>query len=155
EDIRKEVMDRGDILQRDLNGERYVTTRGVLEEECDITNFVRSGKATRNKLGGNKPAELDPALSEEQRDAALVILNSRDRVTELKGRAGTGKTKMLLSTVSAIRAADNEVYAFAPSADAAAELQKAGFGEAATVERLLIDQQMQQTVHGGVLLIDE
>src|SRR5579872_339113 len=155
EDVRTAVLERAEILQREFKGHRYVTTRGVLQEECDITDFVRSGKATRNKLGGNKPPELDPALSEEQRDAALVILNSRDRVTGLKGGAGTGKTRMLLSTVEAIRAAGNEVYAFAPSADAADVLHAEGFGDAATVERLLIDPEMQKRVNGQVLLVDE
>jgi conjugative relaxase-like TrwC/TraI family protein len=155
EDIRNEVMERGDILHREWGGQHYVTTEDVRAEERNIIDFVREGRGTRSKLGGGKTRSLDPALSQQQQDAALVILNSRDRVTELKGRAGTGKTRMLLSTVSAITAAGNEVYAFAPSADAAAELQSAGFGEAATVERLLIDQQMQEKVHGGVLLIDE
>jgi conjugative relaxase-like TrwC/TraI family protein len=155
EDVRSAVIDRGDILQREFKGHPYVTTRGVLQEECDITDFVRSGKATRDKLGGNKPADLDAALSEEQREAALVILNSRDRVTGLKGRAGTGKTRMLLSTVAAIRAVGNEVRAFAPSADAADVLHTEGFGDAATVERLLIDPQMQKQVNGQVLLVDE
>ena len=80
---------------------------------------MQQGRGTRSKLGGGRTMDLDPALSREQREAALMILNSRDRVTALKGGAGTGKTRMLLSTVSAIRAAGREVYAFAPSADAA------------------------------------
>jgi ATP-dependent exoDNAse (exonuclease V) alpha subunit len=116
---------------------------------------VKAGRGTRSKLGGGKPAELDPALSAEQRAAALVILSSRDVVTALKGGAGTGKTRMLLSTVSAIKEAGKEVYAFAPSADAAEVLHKEGFGDAHTVERLLIDPQMQKQIHGQVLLIDE
>jgi conjugative relaxase-like TrwC/TraI family protein len=155
EDIRNAVMERGNILHREFQGQNYVTTQDVLDEERNIIDFVRKGRGTRSKLGRGNTEGLDPALSDEQCDAALVILNSRDRVTELKGRAGTGKTRMLLSTVSAIRAADNEVYAFAPSADAADVLQKEGFGEAATVERLLIDPEMQQKVHDQVLLIDE
>ena len=99
--------------------------------------------------------DLDPALSREQREAALMILNSRDRVTALKGGAGTGKTRMLLSTVSAIRAAGKEVYAFAPSADAADVLQNDGFGDAQTVERVLVDKQMQAKMRAGVILVDE
>ena len=119
EDVRSAVLERSGVLQRDFNGQSYITTRDVLKEEQDIVGFVRAGRATSRKLGGGRPADLDPALSEEQRNAALVILNSRDRVTALKGGAGTGKTRMLLSTVSGIKAAGKEVYAFAPSADAA------------------------------------
>jgi hypothetical protein len=155
EDLRSAVMERGDILQREFGGQRYVTTEDVLKEERDIVDFVRSGQATRSKLGGGKTAGLDPALSQEQRDAALVILNSRDRVTALKGGAGTGKTRMLQSTVEAIRNAGREVFAFAPSADAAEVLQKEGFGDAHTVERLLVDRQMQGSMQGQVILVDE
>ena len=155
EDVRGAVMERPDILQREFKGQRYVTTRGVLQEERDIIDFVKTGRGTRRKLGGGRAAELDPALSDEQREAAQLILNSRDRVTALKGGAGTGKTRLLQTTMSAIKATDNEVFAFAPSADAADVLQKEGFGEAHTVERLLIDPQMQAQVRGQVLLIDE
>ncbi len=155
EDIRNAVMDRGDILQRELNGQLYATTEEVLREERDIVDFVRAGRGTRSKLGGGKTAGLDPALSREQREAALAILNSRDRVTALKGGAGTGKTRMLQSTVAAIRNSGREVYAFAPSADAAEVLQNEGFGDAHTVERLLIDREMQGSLRGSVILVDE
>jgi conjugative relaxase-like TrwC/TraI family protein len=154
EDVRNAAMERGDVLQREFKGQRYVTTRGVLQEERDIIDFVKAGRGTRRKLGGGT-ADLDPALSGEQRNAALVILNSRDRVTALKGGAGTGKTRLLQTTMSAIKATDKEVYAFAPSADAADVLHKEGFGEANTVERLLIDPRMQAQIQGQVLLVDE
>ena len=153
-DVRGAAL-RDGILQKERNGQRYVTTRDVLQEERDMTDFVRNGKATRSKLGGGNPVNLDPALSQEQRNAALVILNSRDRVTALKGGAGTGKTRMLLSTVAAIKTTGKEVYAFAPSAEATHVLKTEGFGDAATVERLLIDTDMQKHINGQVLLIDE
>ena len=155
EDVRCAVMERSDVLHREFRGQRYVTTRAVLQEERDIIDFVKAGRGTRRKLGGGREAQLDPALTEEQHNAALVILNSRDRVTALRGGAGTGKTRLLQTTMSAIKATDKEVYAFAPSADAAEVLHKEGFGEAHTVERLLIDPQMQKRIHGQVLLIDE
>jgi conjugative relaxase-like TrwC/TraI family protein len=155
EDVRGAVMERADILQREWDGKRYVTTENVLKEERGILDFVRSGRATRSKLGSGKTAGLDPALSEEQRNAVRFILDSRDRVTALKGGAGTGKTRMLQSTVAAIRDAGREVFAFAPSADAAEVLQKEGFGDAHTVERLLVDRQMQGSMQGQVILVDE
>ncbi|MGB6725054.1 MAG: MobF family relaxase, partial [Terracidiphilus sp.] len=155
EEVREAVMQRPEILQREFKGQRYVTTEDVLKEEQDIVDFVQQGRGTRSKLGGGRTMDLDPALSREQREAALMILNSRDRVTALKGGAGTGKTRMLLSTVSAIRAAGREVYAFAPSADAADVLQNDGFGDAQTVERVLVDKQMQAKMRAGVILVDE
>jgi len=153
-DVTRELS-RPDILRRAKGGIRYATTRDVLDEEISMRDFVREGRGKYAKLGGAQTPPLDTALSTEQRKAAELILGSRDRVTALKGGAGTGKTKMLLSTVNAINSAGRDVHSFAPSADAAAVLQKEGFGEAATVERLLVDPRMQQKVRGGVLLIDE
>ncbi|MGB6690386.1 MAG: MobF family relaxase [Terracidiphilus sp.] len=150
-------LSRDGIIRRERAGMRYATTRDVLREEISMTAFVRNGRGTRYKLGGeNTTPALDPQLSQEQRDAALVILNSRDTVTALKGGAGTGKTRMMQATVAAIQATGKEVYAFAPSAEASrGVLRSEGFQDADTVERLLIDPEMQSKVRGHVLWVDE
>ena len=153
-DIRQELS-RPEILLREKDGMTYATTKEVWQEEISLRDFVREGKGKWRKLGGYGPLALDPELSADQREAAELILGSRDTVTALRGGAGTGKTRMLLSTTAAIKAAGKEVHPFAPSAAAAGVLQKEGFGEAATVERLLIDSEMQSKMRGQVLLIDE
>jgi conjugative relaxase-like TrwC/TraI family protein len=147
---------RDNVVRRDRLGQRWITTKEVLREEIAMTDFVREGRGKKYKLGGEGalPA-LDPSLSAEQREAALVILNSRDIVTALQGGAGTGKTRMLQTTVKAIEAPGEEVFTFAPSVEACDVLRKEGFENAATVERLLIDPRMQEQVKGGVLLVDE
>ena len=154
-DVRSAAL-RDSILHNDRNGRRYVTTRDVLREEQDMIDFARYGKATRDKLGGYGAVNLDPQLSDEQRNAALTILNSRDKVTGFNGKAGTGKTRTLKTIVDNIETTGKEVHAFAPSAEATQVLKdEAGFANAATVERLLIDPEMQKTVKGQVLLVDE
>jgi len=154
-DIRRESLREG-ILHQSRGGLRYVTTKDVLREEVAISAFVREGRGRKYKLGGEGalPA-LDPKLSKEQREAALVILNSRDIVTGLRGKAGTGKTTMIKTTVEAIEASGKKVFPFAPSVDAVNTLRKEGFANADTVERLLVDPQMQKQVKGQVLLVDE
>jgi conjugative relaxase-like TrwC/TraI family protein len=154
-DVQREAKREG-ILHRNKNGQEFVTTRNVLLEELAMTNFARDGKGTRYKLGGDTLPELDKSLSKEQHDAALVILNSRDTVTALKGKAGTGKTRMMQATVRAIENTGKQVYTFAPSAEASrGVLREEGFANADTVERLLIDQEMQKQVKGQVIWIDE
>ena len=156
EDVRTALLDRDGVLQRDFKGRRYITTRDVLQEETDITDFVRTGKATRSKLGGSGAVEGGDELSAEQREAMQVILKSRDRVTGLKGGAGTGKTRMMQTTVKAIEKTGKRVFTFAPSADAShGVLVKEGFENAETVERLLIDPEMQRQTNGQVLWVDE
>jgi len=155
-DVRNAAL-RDSILHNDKNGRRYVTTRDVLREEQDMIDFAKHGRATRDKLGGYKTFDLDPKLSDEQRNAALTILNSRDRVTGLQGKAGTGKTTMMRATIDAIEKTGKQVYTFAPSAEASHGVlgNEAGFTNAETVERLLIDPEMQKRINGQVLWVDE
>ena len=155
-DVRNSAL-RDSILHNDKNGRRYVTTRDVLREEQDMIDFVKHGRATRDKLGGYSTISLDPQLSDEQRNAAMVLLNSRDKVTGLQGKAGTGKTTMMRATIDAIEKTGKSVFVFAPSAEASHGVlgKEAGFTNAETVERLLIDQDMQKRVSGQVLWVDE
>jgi len=154
EDVRHE-MSRENIIRRKRLGLGYVTTKEVLAEERAMTAFVRDGRGKFRMLGGSYTPQLDAALSKEQREAAQIILTSRDRAVLLKGGAGTGKTRMLQATVKAIESGGKSVFAFAPSADAVSVLQSEGFANAATVERFLIDPEMQKRTRGQVLLVDE
>jgi conjugative relaxase-like TrwC/TraI family protein len=154
-EIRDELA-RENILRREKGGVVYATTKEVLQEEISMTDFAREGRGRHVKLGGIKPPALDEALSKEQRAAAEVILNSRDTVTALKGGAGTGKTRMMQATVSAIEKTGKQVFTFAPSAEASrGVLRTEGFKNADTVERLLIDPKMQANVKDQVLWVDE
>jgi conjugative relaxase-like TrwC/TraI family protein len=155
-DVRGEMAGRDNILRKEKAGIRYATTREVLAEELEMSAFVRNGRGKRFKLGGTEPIVLDEKLSKEQREAALVILNSRDTVTALKGGAGTGKTSMIKETVKAINKTGKEVLTFAPSADASKNTMRSeGFKEADTVERFLIDPEMQARARNQVIWVDE
>jgi conjugative relaxase-like TrwC/TraI family protein len=154
-EVRGELL-RDNVILHQKSGTTYATTREVLQEELGMSAFARDGRGRHIKLGGVKPPALDPELSQEQREAANVILGSRDRVTALKGGAGTGKTRMMQATVKAIESSGKQVFTFAPSAEASRGVLRAeGFQNADTVERLLIDPKMQDAVKGQVLWVDE
>ena len=57
-------------------------------------------------------------LNPEQREAVLHVLHSTDRVTAIRGGAGTGKTTMMKEAVAAIERCGQKVFTFAPSAEA-------------------------------------
>ena len=58
--------------------------------------------------------------------------------------------------VAAIESTGRKVFTFAPSAEASRGVQRSeGFENAETVERLLIDPKMQESVKGQVLWVDE
>lgn len=146
---------RDDVILRDNGGVLYATTRGVYREEMEMVGFVRKGRGTCKSLAG-PTITLDAGLSREQRRAAEKILSSRDRVIGLRGGAGTGKTRMMQATITAIREGGREVFTFAPSAEASRRvLREEGFENADTVERLLSDDRLRASVFGQVLWIDE
>ena len=149
-------LDRDSILTKDIQGQRYATTKQVLQEELSVLNYAREGRGKFRKLAGTGEANLDPQLSAEQREAALTLLNSRDAVVGLIGRAGTGKTRTTRAVADAIEDTGKKVYAFAPSAKASrGVLRVEGFKDADTVEKLLTDANLQHEIHGQVLWIDE
>jgi ATP-dependent exoDNAse (exonuclease V) alpha subunit len=152
-DIRRQLS-RDNVIRRERGGIRYATTKEVLREE--LSAFVRDGRGKFTMLGGVGNHALDGGLSSEQRDAALTIVSSRDRVTGLKGGAGTGKTRMMQATVKAIESGGKKVFTLAPSADASrGVLRSEGFANAETVERFLIDDKMQAQARGQVVWCDE
>ena len=86
----------------------------------------------------------------------LHVLESRDKVTLIRGAAGVGKTTMMQEAVEAIEAGGKRVFTFAPSADASrGVLRSEGFGNADTVARLLIDERLHEELKGQVIWIDE
>lgn len=144
-----------DVIVKDVGGVRYATTKQVYREETEMVTFVRGGRGACKKLSTQK-LPVESGLSAEQREAAEAILGSRDQVIGLRGGAGTGKTRLMQETISAIRQGGHEVFTFAPSAEASRGVLRAeGFANADTVERLLTDENLRTQVKGQVVWIDE
>jgi ATP-dependent exoDNAse (exonuclease V) alpha subunit len=75
-------------------------------------------------------------LSEDQQRAIYHVLRTSDRITGLRGLAGTGKTTALRELVAACKEARVEPLFCAPTAAATEVLRKEGF-EAVTLQSLL------------------
>jgi conjugative relaxase-like TrwC/TraI family protein len=152
---------RPDVVAVDVEGQRMVTTKKVLSQEVSMLTFARDGHDRFEPLCKDKTPLV--GLSEEQNTAAKHVLSSRDRVTGIRGAAGTGKTRMMKSTIAAIEngASDpggfySKVFVFAPSAQASrGVLREEGFKNADTLERLFVDEKLQKQVRGQVLWVDE
>jgi hypothetical protein len=155
------ISKRDDVAAVDVEGQRMMTTRKVLSEEVSMLQFARGGHDRFAPF--RKGTVALPGLSEEQKSAALHVLLSRDRVTGIRGGAGTGKTRMMKTTIAAIEDGAEEpngfyskVFVFAPSAQASrGVLREEGFKNAETLERLLVDEKLQQETRGQVLWVDE
>lgn len=152
----EDAFRRHDLVFGERDGRRMVTTRGVVSEEMRMLAFARDGRGTEHKLGETPHTFKNDDLNEGQRQAVLHLLGSRDRVTIVRGGAGTGKTTMMQEAVAGIEATGRKVFAFAPTTDASHRVLRGdGFEDAETVARLMADPRLHERIHGQVVWVDE
>ena len=153
----KRQLLRDELIKETVDGRQWLTTKDVLAEEKRLIDFVQDGKGKFKPFGSDKYQFQNPKLSDEQRNAVRHVLQSTDRVTAIRGGAGTGKTTMMKEAVAAIESGGAKVFTFAPSAEASRGVLRtdAGFANAETVEALLQNPKLQMQVRGQVIWIDE
>ncbi|MFT3909724.1 MAG: MobF family relaxase [Ferruginibacter sp.] len=138
------------VKDEDIN---YCTTNSALEDERLMISLALQGK---KKFKPFYQAAPELSLKGEQADAVRTILTSRDQVSIIEGRAGTGKTTLMKEAVRLIENTGQEVIVVAPTAQAARSvLKEEGFDNAETVAKLLTDKKLQQKLYNGVLWVDE
>jgi len=117
--------------------ERGFSTQKILATELDLIQTVNAGcDAVAPLHPGYKPADW---LGEDQRRAIYHVLRTSDRITGLRGLAGSGKTTALRELVAACEEAKIEPLFCAPTAAATDVLRKEGF-EAKTLQSLLLSK---------------
>jgi hypothetical protein len=115
--------------------ERGFSTRQILATELDLIQTVNAGcDAVAPLHPGYKPADW---LGEDQRRAIYHVLRTSDRITGLRGLAGSGKTTALRELVAACKEAKIQPLFCAPTATATEVLRQEGF-EAKTLQSLLL-----------------
>ncbi len=163
EAIQQAAASRPEILRGVVKGQAMVTTREVLAEEQAMLDFARRGRAQLVPVAGLRPGE-EPMwqfrrawLADEQRKAVLHVLHSTDRVTGIRGGAGTGKTAMMQEAVEAVAELTGKApVVLAPSAEASrGVLRGEGFAEADTVASFLLSSEQQARAKDGVIFVDE
>lgn len=167
--IRGLITANKDLLTKSEDGETFVTTREVLQEEQAVLRFAVEGRGSVVPLGagygghpgekyeiGSLSAKSGVELNGPQRAAVEHLLSSRDRVMLLRGGAGTGKTTTLMESAAAIQHGGTRVFACAVTTDASrGVLREAGFAKAETLQKLLTDTKLQEEVRGQVIWVDE
>jgi len=115
--------------------ERGFSTQKILATELDLIQTVNAGcDAVAPLHPGYRPADW---LGEDQRRAIYHVLRTSDRITGLRGLAGSGKTTALRELVAACKEAKIEPLFCAPTAAATDVLRQEGF-EAKTLQSLLL-----------------
>jgi len=151
------IAQHPEVIAQKRDGQLMTTTKTVLRDEVSMLQFAKDGQRKFRPFVTTLDTGALAGLSEEQRKAALHVLNSRDTVTGVVGKAGTGKTRMMRATVDAIESEPGQkVSVFAPSSQASrGVLKKEGFKDAETLEMLLKNEKLQEQTKGQVLWIDE
>ena len=117
--------------------ERGFSTKEIVATELDLIQTVNAGCDSVAPLHpGYRPADW---LGEDQRRAIYHVLRTSDRITGLRGLAGSGKTTALCELVAACKEAKIEPLFCAPTAAATDVLRKEGF-EAVTLQSLLLSK---------------
>jgi conjugative relaxase-like TrwC/TraI family protein len=145
-----------EVIAKERDGQLMATTKKTLNAEVAMLEIASSGHGKFAPFARNA-GELE-GLSQEQKKAALQVLRSRDLVTGVVGKAGTGKTRMMRATIGALEGQGKQkVFVFAPSSQASRKVLKVeeGFANAETLEMLLDNEKLQKQAQGQVLWVDE
>jgi conjugative relaxase-like TrwC/TraI family protein len=146
------------LIRSEVAGRKMATTTEMLALESRLIDFARDGRGRCRPLGNaDRPFQRD-WLNEGQKNAIRASLASRDRISVIRGIAGTGKTTLEQELGEALAETGKPVVALAPSVKASREVlrEKAGFANADTVAMFLTDQKgLQQSARDGVILVDE
>jgi conjugative relaxase-like TrwC/TraI family protein len=139
-------------------GERMLTTAEMLACEQENLSTIESGRNRFAPLARperilsfhNELERLNPA----QRQAAIEIAQSTDRITGFQGAAGSGKTTALAAVRKLAEDEGYEVQGFAPTSRAARLLEHAGI-RSGTLQQFLINAQDTQINPRRLYVIDE
>jgi len=138
------VKDRGRIM---------CTTKEVLNEERRMVELAKKGMGTMAPLYSQAPA-LN--LTGQQAEAVSHVLTTTNRVSIIRGAAGSGKTTLMKEAVAKIEETGKKVTVVAPTAQASrGVLKEEGFEHAETVAKLLVDKKLQDSLKDQVLWVDE
>jgi conjugative relaxase-like TrwC/TraI family protein len=156
EGVKKEMAKRPLILG-DYAGKVMATIKDVVTAESRLIAFARKGRGKFRPLGDPDRKLTRTELNEGQVGAVRHVLGSRDRVSIIRGAAGTGKTTLEQEIGQGLAEAGVRVVALSPTAAASRGVlrEEAGFAKADTVARFQQDKEMQESARNGVILVDE
>jgi len=125
---------------RILRSGREVATETSLERERTMIAAINRGVGGFEPLGAGRSFVTSDSLRPRQKKAVEFVFRSRDLAVSISGATGTGKTATLRELLRGLNEAARDVLAVAPTMSAVEELQKVGFADAITIERLLQDK---------------
>jgi conjugative relaxase-like TrwC/TraI family protein len=145
----------GVVLDDDTK--QRMTTEKMLRWESENIEKMRAGQGTQQPIAERVPPTVTTwqgvTLNESQRAAVEQIVTSRDQITGLQGKAGTGKTTTLAAVTEAAERAGYDVQGFAPTTRAAQLLADSGM-QTRTLQKF-VRQKEEPDAAPRLLVLDE
>ncbi|WP_371220087.1 AAA family ATPase [Orientia tsutsugamushi] len=160
EQLVQQVLSSNRILELyhdDGENSKYFTTIEVRNEE---TRIIRIANKINNQVYYNDIYNLKSDIeglanvSEEQKQALRHILLSTSGVRVLRGRAGTGKSYVLIKAHELATNRGQKVIGLAPTHKAVSELKSKGYTEVYTVKGFLYNRK-KIFMKGSLIVVDE
>jgi conjugative relaxase-like TrwC/TraI family protein len=156
----KARISKGEFIQlrTRANGERMFTTAEMLGYERQNLSTIESGRDRLAPLV--RPEKLQKlhnelqGLNPTQRQAAIEIAQSTDRITGFQGAAGSGKTTTQAAVRKLAEAEGYEVQGFAPTSRAARLLENAGI-RSSTLQQFLASSREGEPSTRRLYVLDE
>lgn len=161
------MTERGELIRTESG---QMTTPAAAQREAETIEIMRRGQRTQTPLMSHEEADRMIERRNAEREAAgqkpytpgqaeaiQSIVTSRDRVTSIEGRAGTGKTTAQSAVREEYEAAGYVVKGVAPSAAAARVLEDEAGIKSQTLASHLVEQHQSLAPGGGkeVWVVDE
>ena len=116
------------LVRAEHGGRAVATTPDMVAAERRLVAFARQGRGKCRPLAAPDRPLVRGWLNAGQQAAVRHVLASRDRVTLVRGAAGTGKTKLEEELRDALRETGTPVAALAQSAGASRDVLRAEAG---------------------------
>ncbi len=153
EEVHERFKNDPALIEVEEHGQMVCTTKEALREEKRMVAMARMGRGKMTPLYDKAPKVQ---LKEQQGEAIKHLLTTSDRVSIVRGAAGTGKTTLMQEAVRWMQEAGKQVTVVAPTSVAARDvLRGEGFEKANTVAALFESREMQDKLQNGILWVDE
>ena len=138
--------------------DKGVTTHEAVRRELATIKLMKASQETHAAIAPDAAERLEGiSLTAGQREAIVLAASNRDGVMAWQGVAGAGKTYALNQLKELVETSGHQlqVRGFAPSANAAKELEREMGIETQTVQRLLHSKADPEAQQSELWIVDE
>jgi conjugative relaxase-like TrwC/TraI family protein len=154
QDFENDLAGRDNILYGSDGVTPILSTKEMVKSEDQMISKAINGFSKNKPIHPNYKIKRD-FLNNDQTRAVKSILSSSDRIINIEGNAGTGKSTLLQELSDGVNEKGLKVIPIAPSSQAVEVLRKEGFKDAQTIASFLVNTKSQNSITGNVLVVDE